>query len=246
MLSRSLGITLLFVGVVACQAVHSPDSVSPDQLGVPRFTEQERALILADSELFEGVVRAQLAGTEKDYPYHLDSPRFDARPYGTDSAFPEYGLTFEKGDSAFVARLRQEVIARLVTNRKLILSALAVQEGGPRKYGPCAGILIPPAPPNDSAGRAKLAELRAGCPKMGDSYLIVSLPIHGVPAGILRLAGHYKQKMPSDGEIWTALIEGRFAGPSGSMWSEHAWVFQRNPSTRRLGLATTTLIGIAE
>src|SRR6266550_6824450 len=129
MFLRLLSLTVIAGALLGCQSVRSPDNVAPEQ-SIPSLTYDELGLIRADSELFEGVVRAQLAGTKKEHPYHLDSLRFDARPYGSDSALPVGSLGFEKSDSSFPSQVRPEVIARLVGNRKLILSALAVQEGG--------------------------------------------------------------------------------------------------------------------
>ena len=247
MRSRRLSPVLIVVCVLACQSVRSPDNISPDQPDVPNLTSEELGLVRADSELFEGVVRGQLSGTKKEYPFHLDSPRFDSRPYGTDSAFPRGGLSFEKGDPTFPNRLRPEVVARLVADRKLVLRALDVQEGGPRNYSPCAGILVVPVPPpGGSISREKLAELRAGCPKTEDAYLTVGLPIRGVPEGIRKFGIAYKAPIQLTGEVWTAIVEGWYAGPSGGMWDEHAWMLQRDPSTSRLRLARTLLLGIAE
>jgi len=243
---RWLSLTVIAGALLGCQSVRSPDNVAPEQ-SISSLTYDELGLIRADSELFEGVVRAQLAGTKKEHPYHLDSLRFDARPYGSDSALPVGSLGFEKSDSSFPSQVRPEVIARLVGNRKLILSALAVQEGGPRHYSPCAGLLVVPVVPlGDSVTSAKkLAELRAGCPK-ADAYLTVSLPIHGMPEDVRKAAIRIRKPLQLDGEFLTALVDGKYAGPSGSMWDEYAWLFQRDPSTGRLKLATTLLIGIAE
>ncbi|MFL5595538.1 MAG: hypothetical protein ACJ785_13140, partial [Gemmatimonadaceae bacterium] len=47
------------------------------------------------------------------------------------------------------------------------------------------------------------------------------------------------------GDVWTALVDERSAGPQGWSWSQYAWLFRRNRSGE-LELASTVLIGVVE
>jgi len=212
-----------------------------------QLTNYEQRLVRADSEVFEAVVRAQLAGTEKTYPFHLDDPVFDSRPYGTDSARAPTGGFFKKDDLTFGLGLPAEVVSRLVQARKQVLASLNVREGPRRNNNQCPRLLVPRRSPDGAIDTASLRELRAKCPRKSESYLHVGIPIPGEPADLRKPRGLSDKPLPElDGELWTVIVEADHAGPGGSMWEYHAWVFRRNPATRRLELARTSLIGIAE
>jgi hypothetical protein len=239
------GWAIALFGILACQSYRISDKLSPGRSVQPGFTDSERGFIRADSELFDAVVRAQLAGNAKDYPYHLDSLWYDARPYGTDSGYPPYPLHFEKEDSTFPISARAEVIRQLVENRKRVLNALRVSEGPRGNDRQCAGSLVISAPPR---GKTQ-SELLAKCPKTLESYLRVSLPIRGEPPSFRKRPRGQIQLgdlAPLGGEVWTAIVEASHAGPGGGMWEEHGWVFQRDTASGRLKLARTTLLMIAE
>src|ERR1700704_4822435 len=102
-LSCFVGATIL-IGAFGCRSVPARE----------RLTDQQLALIRADSEVFEAVVRAQLAGNMKDYPYHLDGLRYDSRPstpvaaFGTTTPHPQRSETagpFQTPDLGIVDRL---------------------------------------------------------------------------------------------------------------------------------------------
>jgi hypothetical protein len=217
--------------------------------GRENLTAQQVALIRADSEVFEAVVRAQLAGNMKDYPYHLDGLRYDSRPSTPVAAFPitaprskKPGATgpFEAPDSA--------MMDRLAANRKQILKRAAVEESGPPKYSNCAGMLVPPPPPAVGSPSASTNRpgVHASCPRDSESYVTVSLPIRGQPE-VLKLFPNPKgRRLNITGELWTVVVEVNSAGPNGSMWSQNAWVLRRIPSSRRLELADTNLLGVIE
>ncbi|HJP60798.1 MAG TPA: hypothetical protein VJ865_12395 [Gemmatimonadaceae bacterium] len=231
------------LGVIACQMA-GPNVGVPRSALRPDFYAEETSFIRADSEVFSAVIRAQLAGGQKDYPYHLDDPRFDARPYGSDSAYRQYSNDFEFEDSTFLGLIRRQVVARITQNRLAILKGLQVSEGGPKPHPQCPGILVPPPAPGDSASSRKLAELRATCPKKTDSYLTVGFPLRGIPQSIRN--SRYRRGNLPEGDVWTTLVEASYSGPSGSMWELHAWFLRRDPVTRQLNLAGTWLIGIVE
>jgi hypothetical protein len=215
--------------------------------------QEEIAFIRADSALFAAVVRGQLAGTEKEPPYHMDPLRFDARPYGNDSAYSDYLNDFEFEDSTFPGLIRREVMQRIIANRRSILADLNVTEGGPISAPSCPGILVPPPPPppparspNDSSYARELAKLRAGCPKKADNYVSVSLPIRSLTKSVQERLKSVGLSPNLPGEVWTSLVETTNIGPGGAMWTMYLWLFQRDPSKGALKLAKTVLYGIAE
>jgi hypothetical protein len=214
------------------------------------LTEQQVALIRADSEVFEAVVRAQLAGTAKSYPYHLDGLRYESRPSIPVAAFPiiaprskKPGATgpFEAPDSM--------MMDRLAMNREQILKGAGVEEGGPLRYPNCAGVLVPPPPPpigSSPSASTNRPDVHASCPRHEESSVTVSLPIRGEPEALKRFPNPKGRGLNLTGEVWTAVVEENTAGPNGSMWSQHAWVLTRLPSSHRLELADTNLLGVIE
>ena len=237
-----LGGALFFLS--GCHSAPSTRSVSP---AFSEFTANELAFIRTDSEVFEGVVRGQLAGTEKEHPFHLESPIFDSQPYGWDSADVRYFATLSSEDSSFLKALSKAAVNRVIENRKAILRSLNVDEG--KRVGQrCPGALISPRPiPADSASYAiALAKLRVDCPTKAYSHLEVSPPIRGVSSSLYRLLERYRQVVHLQGELWTAIVNGSYASKGGGMADEYAWIFQREPQTGRLRLLTTIMIGIAE
>lgn len=211
------------------------------------FYPEEVAFIRADSELFEAVVTGQLAGTPKEPPYHLDSPRFDARPYGNDSAHRRYLNDFEREDSTFPSLIRPSVFTRIIDNRKAILARLGVTEGGPAPAPSCPGILVVPhRSPDDSTYRKELERLRAGCPKKADYYVTVGLPIRTLTAAVIRRMQQVGLRTEATGDVWTSLVETTSAGPGGAMWTLDMWLFRREPATGKLKRAHIILFGIIE
>jgi len=228
------------IGAFGCRSVPARESL----------TDQQLALIRADSEVFEAVVRAQLAGNMKDYPYHLDGLRYDSRPstpvavFGTTTPRPQTSETtgpFQTPDLG--------ILDRLTKNRKEILERSAVEESAARTYSNCAGILVPPPPPpvgSPPSARTNLPDIHATCPRHQESYVAVSLPVRGEPKALNEIANQRGRRVSWTGEVWTVVVDESSAGPGGSMWSQHAWLFTRNPADRRLHLAETILLGIAE
>lgn len=244
MIPATRGLSIV-CGLVICACTSAVSRTEPAVAS--GFYPEELAFIRADSELFEGVVKGQLAGTDKKHPYHLDSPRFDARPYGNDSAYKQYLNDFEFEDSTFPGLIRREVIARITDNRKSILARLNVAEGGPAAITSCPGILVVPTrAPSDSEYRKELGRLRAACPKKSDNYISVGLPLRQLTKSVKdRMAFVRASPMPS-GAVWTTLVETTSAGPGGAMWDMYLWLFRRDQATGKLELAQTILYGIVE
>ncbi len=238
-LSCVAGATFL-IGASACRSLPARANLSGQQV----------ALIRADSEVFEAVVRAQLAGNMKDYPYHLDGLRYDSRPSIPVAAFPITAPRSKKlrATGPFEAP-DSMMMDRLAMNREQILKRTGVEQGGPLRYPDCAGVLVPPPPPpvgSSPSTSTPRPDLHASCPRHSESYVTVSLPIRGEPEALKRFPNPKGRRANLTGEVWTVVVEENTAGPSGSMWSQHAWIFTHLPSSHRLELADTNLLGVIE
>jgi len=225
----------------ACRSVSVPGRNEPP--------ERELALVEVDSEVFAAVVRGQLNAGDDAYPYHLDRFRYDARPYGTNSGYPEVfaGVQGVAPTLSF-ARARASEIGRVIENRKETLQMNAVREGRVVSYPQCAGAGVPAPPPprgRASARRSKPPDVHAGCPKAPEYYLTVGLPIRGQPPGLRNIRDTRGKTVRLKGEVWSVLVDEASAGPAGWRRSEYAWLFKRNRSGR-LELANTILIGVVE
>jgi hypothetical protein len=200
--------------------------------------------------MFTAVVRAQLAGKNNEYPYHLDRLRYDSRPYGTASGYPEAFVGVQGIDPTLsFAHAGRSAISDLIENRKRILESNGATEGGPLAYPQCAGALVPLPPPvsgSPSSARAKRADVHAGCPKTTEYYLTVGLPIRGQPPGLRTIRGSRGKFVTLTGEVWAALVDEHAIGPRGWTWSQYAWLFRRSRWRGHLDLAATILIGVVE
>jgi hypothetical protein len=212
--------------------------------------DEELTLIRADSELFAAVVRAQLEGGD-DYPTRLERFRYDARPYGTPSGYPEIFAGVQGIDPTLsFARAGESAMGQLIDNRKQILDMSGVRAGGPFTYAQCAGVRVPVPPPprgSTSAARSKrVTDVHSGCPKSPEYYLTVGLPIRGQPEGLRNARDTRGRRVDLRGDVWIALVDEHSAGPQGWSWSQYAWVFRRGRWNGRLDLAATILIGVVE
>ena len=203
------------------------------------------------SEVFAAVVRAQLnaGGGDDAYPHHLDRFRYDARPYGTNSGYPEVFAGVQGVDPTLsFERARKSEIERVIESRKETLRTNAVREGRVVSYPQCAGAGVPPPPPpggRSSVRRSKTPDVHAGCPKSPEYYLTVGLPIRGQPAGLKDIRDTRGDKVRLRGEVWTVLVDENSVGPAGWRRSQYAWLFKRN-SSGQLELANTILLGVVE
>ena len=234
--------------VVASAACRSAPEESPLPIVRAASHEEELTLIRADSAVFDAVVRAQLAGSDNEYPYHLERLRYDSRPYGTTSGYPEVFAGVQGVDpSLSFARAGKSAINRLAENRKLILRTNGVPEGRPVAYNQCAGAGVPVPPPvrGKSAARAKRPDVHAGCPKTPENYLTVGLPVRGQPAGLWNARDTRGERVSLGGDVWTVLVDVHSVGPNGWSWSQYAWLFQRDGSGQPV-LANTILVSVIE
>jgi hypothetical protein len=234
--------------IAACRSARAPEEV-PRPITRAATHAEELTLIRADSEMFDGVVRAQLEAKDGEYPSHLERLRYDARPYGTPSGYPEIFAGVQGIDPTLsFPRAGKPAIDHLAQIRREILRRNGVPEGGPTTYKQCAGVRVPAPPPprGASASRAKRPDVHAGCPKTREYYLTVGLPVRGQPAGLWNARDSRGDRVSLRGDdVWTALVDVHAAGPNGWSWSQYAWIFRRDRSGRA-ELANTILIGVVE
>jgi hypothetical protein len=212
--------------------------------------EEELTMIRADSELFAAVVRAQLTGGDEDYPNHLEPLRYDPRPYGTPSGYPEVFAGVQGIDPTLsFARAGESAMQRLIDNRKQILKMSDAPAGRPVSYSQCAGVGVPLPPPprgSSSAARSKRVDVHGGCPKKPEYYMTVGLPIRGQPEGLKNARDTQGRRVSLRGDVWTALVDQYSAGPKGWSRSQYAWLFKRGRGNGPLELAATILIAVVQ
>jgi hypothetical protein len=242
----SLAYICCLVGATACRSASTRPRPIQDDPGARRASpEEELTLIRADSEVFAAVVRAQLAGGDDDYPFHRERLRYDPRPYGTSSGYPEIFAGVQGIDPTLTfARAGESAIDHLIDNRKQTLQMSEIPLGGPVSYPQCAGARVPSPPPVRGSSGSKRADVHAGCPKAPEYYLTVGLPIRGQPEGLRNVRDTRGRRVTLRGDVWTALVDEYSVGPKGWSKSQYAWLFKR--SRGRLELATTILIGVVE
>jgi len=257
--NRGLTLSILvwsscLIAGVACRSVPTPEEsaapvVSP-AAGRKATPAEEISLIRADSEVFAAVVRAQLAAGTNRYPLHIDELRYDPRPYGTRSGYPELGAGVQgAAPELYFARAEKSAIDRIAENRKRILEVNGVPEGSPFNYPQCGGVRVPPPPPlkgSSAATRARKIDVHAGCPKQRESYVTVGLPLRGQPPGTKNVRDTRGRLVNLSGDVWTTLVDEHLVGPNGWTWSQYAWLFKRSRWTGRLELAATIPTGIVE
>lgn len=213
--------------------------------------EREFTMVGIESELFAAVVRAQLAAGdgEDEYPHRLDRFRYDARPYGTNTGYPEVFAGVEGVDPTLsFAKASESEIGRVVESRRDILQANSVREGRLVSYPQCAGAGVPVPPPprgRSSVRRPKPVDVHAGCPKTPEYYLTVGLPLRGLPEGLKDTRDTRGDKVRLRGEVWTILVDETVVEAHGWKRSQYAWLFKRNDEGV-LELANTILIGVVQ
>ena len=245
-----LAVSLCLIAGAACKsATPEPDEL-PYPMTRPATRVEEVTLITADSLLFDAVVRAQLSGNGDEYPYRLKGFRYDSRPYGTSTGYPEVFAGVQGIDPTLTfPRAGNRAIRRLTENRKRILKENGVPEGGPIVYDQCAGKGVPEPPPprgSTAASRSKKRpDVHSGCPKTPIYYLTVGLPIRGQPPGLRNVRNTRGDRVNLRGDVWTALVDVLSAGPNGWSKSQYAWLFKRDDSGRPV-LESTILVAVVE
>ena len=116
----------------AAAMVLAGSSACASRQGTANLSSQQVPLVRADSEVFEAVVRAQLAATKKDYPFHLDGLRYDSRPSTPIVAFRITARPTRRVDTSGLFQTPDAAtLSRLAVSRKQILERAGVEEGGP-------------------------------------------------------------------------------------------------------------------
>jgi hypothetical protein len=238
-----VGWSCCLAAAAACGSVSVPIRNEP--------SEPALALIDVDSQVFAAVVQGQLGGGDDAYPYRLERFRYDSRPYGTNSGYPEVfaGVEGTAPTLSFPRASQSESeIANLIQTRKKILRMNRVQEGEKVSYPQCAGAGVPAPPPprgRSSARRSKPQDVHAGCPKSTAHYLTVGLPIRGQPPGLKNIRDTRGKTVRLRGEVWTVLVDETSVGRTGWRQSQYAWLFKRDRSGG-LELANTILVGVVQ
>jgi hypothetical protein len=202
-----------------------------------RPSSAERAVLAADAEVFETVIRSELSPDPADSVASLRVMRVDSRPVTdndelTASSTPQSGFDLDKVSDL----LSDGGVARIADQRKAILSDLHVEEGGPFAYPGCGG--------SRSHGSTELSF--AACPRDWRRYITVGIPYRGAAAKIVdKLRA---QSVPSDSsaELWTVLVAENSVGPGGQEWRQYAWLLRRDPLNGHLVLVQKFLLSWAE
>jgi len=198
--------------------------------------------------VFAAVVRAQLDAGTDEYPFHIDELRYDPRPYGTRTGYPDMGAGVQgAAPELYFGRAEKTAIDQIAENRKAILNVRGVPEGSPFNYPQCAGVRVPQPPPSRrGTARSRPVNVHAGCPKKRESYVTVGLPLRGQPEGLKKIRDSHGEYVDLGGDVWTTLVDEYFAGPNGWSHTQHAWLFKRSRWSGRLDLAATIQTGIVE
>ena len=134
------GLSLAILGWSCCLITSAAcGSVSVPARNDPR--EPTLALTDVDSQVFAAVVRGQLDGGDDAYPYRLTRFRYDSRPYGTNSGYPEVFAGIQGIDPSLSfprASQSDSEIQNLIQTRKRILQRNGVRDGERVSYPQCA------------------------------------------------------------------------------------------------------------
>lgn len=203
--------------------------------------ESERAILGADAEVFEAVVRAQISNTPDDSAVALRVLRVDSRPTSDNAQLLPTSQRSRALDlDAPPDTLPPETLTRIAEQRKAILSDLHVEEGGPFNYPGCAGTR-----PHPSADSVPLP-LDRTCPPTWHRYVTVGLPFRGEAEVLTKLRARASAPPDSSAESWTVLVTENAIGPAGQTWRQYASLLRRDPQTGHLALAERLLLSWAE
>jgi hypothetical protein len=201
-----------------------------------RPSSAERAVLAADAEVFESVIRSELSPDPADSAASLRVMRVDSRPVTdndelTASSTRQTGFDLEKVSDS----LSDAGVARIADQRKEILKDLHVEEGGPFAYPGCGG--------SRSHGSTELSF--AACPRDWRRYITVGIPYKGTATTIDKLRTQSPAPDPA-AELWTVLVAENSVGPGGQEWRQYAWLLRRDPQTGQLVLVEKFLLSWAE
>lgn len=197
----------------------------------------ERAVLAADAEVFETVIRSELSPDPADSVASLRVMRVDSRPVTdndelTASSTRQTGFDLDKVSDS----LSDAGVARIADQRKAILNDLHVEEGGPFAYPGCGG--------SRSHGSTELSF--AACPRDWRRYITVGIPYRGASTTIVEKLRAQSLPPDSSAELWTVLVAENSVGPGGQEWRQYAWLLRRDPQTGHLALVEKFLLSWAE
>jgi hypothetical protein len=200
-------------------------------------SKAELAVLTADAEVFQGVIRSELSPDPADSVASLRVMRVDSRPVTdnhdlTASSTRQTGFDLDKVSDS----LSDAGVARIADQRKAILSDLHVEEGGPFAYPGCGG----------SRSHGATALSFAACPHEWRRYITVGIPYRGVAAAIVDKLQTQALPPDSSAELWTVLVAENSVGPGGQEWRQYAWLLRRDPVTGQLALVEKFLLSWAE
>jgi hypothetical protein len=199
-------------------------------------SKAEHAVLAADAEVFETVIRSEMSPDPADSAASLRVMRVDSRPVVDNSQLAADSARHTGFDLGEVSdSLSDAGVARIADQRKAILGDLRVEEGGPFSYPGCGG----------SRSRLSPDPASSACPREWRRYITVGIPYRGIAAAIEKLR---KQSPPPDssGEVWTVLVAENAVGPGGQDWRQYAWLLRRNPESGHLDLVEKILLSWAE
>ncbi len=203
--------------------------------GVP---SDQRALVRADAEAFETVVRSEMIDSVKAASGFL---RVDSRPAGdnailTAAAEHPRGLDLNEAPDS----ISPTSLSRITEQRRDILNFLRVEEGQPVRYAGCGGTHTERL--KDSSALLELP----GCPSALRRYVNVGLPYRGAAPILTKIRRSEIPAPDSSDEHWTVLVTESSVGPGGENWRQYAWLFRRDRDTNRLLVAEKYLLSWAE
>ena len=204
-----------------------------------RSTAAERALLSADAEVFETMVRAQVSSTPDDSAVTLQVLRVDSRPVTDTTDLSGSSQSARPLDlNAPSDSLSGDALSQITEQRKDILSDLHIAEGGPFNYPDCGGARSRPDPDSTTP------RIGAHCPAAWHRYVTVGLPYRGAAEVLKKLRGG--ELADSTGDAWTVVVTENSIGPSGQTWRKYACLLRRDPETGHLALAERFLMSWAE
>lgn len=213
-------------------------TVGAEGVACSRVPPDQRSLVRADAEAFESVVRSEMIDSIKESFGFL---RVDSRPAGdntilTATAERPRALDLEAQPDS----ISPNSLARITRQRKDILNFLRVEEGEPVRFAGCGGTHTERL--KDSSAVLQLP----GCPSALRRYVNVGIPYRGAAPILARFRRSEIAAPDSSAEHWTVLVTESSVGPGGENWRQYAWLFRRDPETRRLLVAEKYLLSWAE
>jgi hypothetical protein len=206
------------------------------------LSTSERELVHIDAEVFEAVVRSELAVGAMDSSRSPGFLRIDSRPVDNTSTLPpqrqaQTGIALDDEDSVPAS---SAVIDRIAQERHAILERLGVEEGGPFIFPGCEGVRS-----GETEPKSGVTPRVAGCPTRWRRYVTIGLPHRGIgliPENVRKT----DPRSFESGEAWTVLVTETSIGSGGQDWKQYASVLTRESDGNGLTLAARFLLTWAE